>query len=93
MAEEMPFIPAINIFGHTSNCRNENKELLQSIHLVYDKEPRNVAIRQLSVFNIQLPYLNSVREELSNPFYCWCRLLYEMHFNNRLPAEIYAMEP
>jgi hypothetical protein len=32
-------------------------------------------------------------EDFSSPLYCWCRLLYEMHFNKRLPEEVYVMEP
>jgi hypothetical protein len=56
MAAGLPHISAINIFGHIRNCREDNKELLQPIHFVYDKEPRNVALRQLVIFNIQLPH-------------------------------------
>jgi hypothetical protein len=45
MAAEMPHILAINIFGDERNCRQDNKELLQPIYFVYDKEPRDVALR------------------------------------------------
>jgi hypothetical protein len=93
MAAEMPYISAINIFGHVSNCRKDNRELLQPIHFIYDKEPRDLALRQFAVFNVQLPYLPELSANLSNPLYCWCRLLYEMHFNKKLPEEVYAMEP
>jgi hypothetical protein len=89
----MPHISAINIFGHENNCRNDNRELLQPIHFVYDKEPRDVALKQFAVFNVQLPYLPEVPPNFSNHLYCWSRLLYEMHFNKRLPEEVYAMEP
>jgi hypothetical protein len=92
MAAEMPYVFAINIFGHENNCRNENKELLQPIHFVYDKDPRDVAMKQFAVFNVQLPYFPKVTVNYSNPLYCCCRLLYEMHFNKKLPKEVYAME-
>jgi hypothetical protein len=45
------------------------------------------------VFNVQLPYLPESPPNFSNPLYCWSRLLYEMHFNKKLPEEAYAMEP
>jgi hypothetical protein len=93
MASEMPYISAINIFGHVNNCRKDNRELLQPIHFIYDKEPRNVALEQFVVFNVQLPYLPEAPANFSNPLYCWSRLLYEMHFNKKLPGEVYAMEP
>jgi hypothetical protein len=93
MAAEMPYIMAINIFGHVNNCRKDNRELLQPIRFIYDKEPRDVAFKQFAVFNVQLPYLPEVPANFSNPLYCWSRLLYEMHFNKRLPEEVYAMEP
>jgi hypothetical protein len=93
MAAEMPHIFAINIFGHVNNCRKDNKELLQPIHFVYDKEPRDVALKQFAVFGVQLPYVAEAPENFSNLLYCWSRLLYEMHFNKRLPEEVYAMEP
>ncbi|MDR1508515.1 MAG: Rpn family recombination-promoting nuclease/putative transposase [Synergistaceae bacterium] len=93
MAAEMPYISAINIFGHVNNCRKDNRELLQPIHFVYDKEPRDVALEQFAVFNVQLPYFPEAPANFSNPLYCWSRLLYEMHFNKKLPEEVYAMEP
>jgi hypothetical protein len=93
MASEMPRISAINIFGHVNNCRKGNKELLQPIHFIYDKEPRDVALKQFAVYNVQLPYLPEASANFSNPLYCWSRLLYEMHFNKKLPEEVYAMEP
>ncbi|MDR1137936.1 MAG: hypothetical protein LBK91_06395 [Synergistaceae bacterium] len=93
MATEMPYISAINIFGHMRNCRKDNKELLQPIRFIYDKEPRDVALGQFAVFNVQLPYLPAIPANFSSPLYCWCRLLYEMHFNKKLPEEVYVMEP
>jgi hypothetical protein len=93
MADEMPYISAINIFGNMDNCRKDNKELLQPIHFIYDKEPRDVALEQFAVYNVQLPYLPGVPADFSNPMYCWSRLLYEMHFNQKLPEEVYKMEP
>jgi hypothetical protein len=93
MAAEMPHILAINIFGDMKNCRENNKELLQPIHFVYDKEPRDVALKQFAIFSVQLPYVPEVTADFSNPLYCWCRLLYEMHFNKKLPKEVYEMEP
>jgi hypothetical protein len=93
MAANMPHISAINIFGHMSNCRSDNTELLQPIHFVYDKEPRDVALSQFAAFNIQLPLFPKAAEDYSNPLYCWCKLLYEMHFNKKLPSEVFDMEP
>jgi hypothetical protein len=93
MASEMPNISAINIFGHINNCRKDNVELLQPIHFVYDKEPREVALKQFAAFNIQLPHFPKAAEDYSNPLYCWCKLLYEMHFNKKLPKEVFDMEP
>jgi hypothetical protein len=93
MASEIPNISAINIFGDIRNCRKENKELLQPIHCVYDKEPREVALKQFAIFNIQLPYFPEISEDYSNSLYRWCKLLYEMHFNRKLPKEVFAMEP
>jgi hypothetical protein len=93
MAAEMPYVSAVNIFGHVNNCRKDNKELLQPIRFIYDKEPRDVALEQFAVFNLQLPYLPEAPADFSNPLYCWSRLLYEMHFNKKLPEEVYAMEP
>ena len=92
MALEMPNICAINIFGDERNCRTDNKELLQPVHVVYDKEPRTVAIKQFSAFNIQLPYFAEVKEDYNNKFYCWCKLFYEMHFSKKSVEEVYAME-
>jgi hypothetical protein len=92
MAMEMPHVFSINIFGHENNCRKDNKELLQPIRFVYDKEPRDVAMKQFAVFSVQLPYLSETPKDFSNPLYCWCRLLYEMHFNKKLPKEVCAME-
>jgi hypothetical protein len=43
MADEMADVSAINVFGHLKNCRTDNKELLQPIHFVYDKPPRDIA--------------------------------------------------
>jgi hypothetical protein len=60
---------------------------------VYDKEPRAVALKQFAVFNIQLPCFPKAPEDYSNPLYCWCKLLYEMHFNKKLPMEVFKMEP
>jgi hypothetical protein len=93
MASEMPNISAINIFGHLNNCRKDNTELLQPIHCVYDKEPRAVALKQFAAFNIQLPCFPKAPEDYSNLLYCWCKLLYEMHFNKKLPREVFEMEP
>jgi hypothetical protein len=93
MQAEMPHISAVNILGHTRNCRKSNKELLQPIHFFYDKEPRDVAFRRFAMFDVQLPYLPDARPDFSNPFYCWCALLHEMHFNKKLPEEVCAMEP
>jgi hypothetical protein len=93
MASEMPNISAINIFGHENNCRKENKELLQPIHCIYDKEPRDVALKQFAIFNIQLPHFKEAPEDYANPLYRWCKLLYEMHFNKKLPKEVIDMEP
>ncbi|MDR1247057.1 MAG: PD-(D/E)XK nuclease family transposase [Clostridiales Family XIII bacterium] len=93
MASEMPNVSAINIFGHINNCRKENRELLQPIHCVYDKAPREPALKQFAIFNIQLPYFTEAPEDYSNLLYRWCKLLYEMHFNKKLPKEVFAMEP
>jgi hypothetical protein len=93
MASEMPNISAINIFGHINNCRKENKELIQPINCVYDKDPRDVALKQFAIFNIQLPYFLKAPEDYANALYRWCKLLYEMHFNKKLPKEVFAMEP
>jgi predicted transposase/invertase (TIGR01784 family) len=32
-------------------------------------------------------------EDYSNPLYCWCKPLYEMYFNKKLPSEVFDMEP
>jgi hypothetical protein len=93
MAAEMPYISAINIFGDVRNCRTDNKELLQPIHFVYDKEPRDVALEQFAVFNLQLAHLLETPADFSNSLYCWCRLWYEMHFNKKLPKEVFEMIP
>jgi hypothetical protein len=93
MAALMPNVSAINIFGHIKNCRADNKELLQPIHFVYDKPPRDIAIKQFAAFNIQLPHFPKAPENYANPLYCWCKLLYEMHFNKKLPKEVFDMEP
>jgi hypothetical protein len=52
-----------------------------------------VALEQFAVFNVQLPYLPETAANFTSPLYCWCRLLYEMHFNKKLPKEVYEMEP
>jgi hypothetical protein len=75
MASEMPYILSVNIFGHENNCRKDNRELLQPIRFIYDKEPREVALKQFAVFNVRPPYLMEAPEDFSNPLYCWCRLL------------------
>jgi hypothetical protein len=93
MVSEMADVSAINIFGHIKNCRKDNKELLQPIHFVYDKEPRDIALTQFAVFNIQLPHFPQAPENYANPLYCWCKLFYEMHFNKKLPKEVFDMEP
>jgi hypothetical protein len=93
MADEMAEVSAINIFGHNKNCRKDNKELLQPIHFVYDKSPRDIALKEFAVFNIQLPYFPEAPEDYANALYCWCKLLYEMHFNKKLPKEVFDMEP
>jgi hypothetical protein len=93
MAAEMPIISAINIFGDEKNCRTNNKELLQPIHFVYDKEPRDVALKQFAAFNLQLPWLLKAPADFSNSLYCWCRLWYEMHFNKKLPKEVFELVP
>ncbi|MDR1204811.1 MAG: hypothetical protein LBL26_04930 [Peptococcaceae bacterium] len=84
---------AINIFGDERNCRKDNKELLQPIHFVYDKEPRDVALKQFAAFNLQLPWLLKAPADFSNSLYCWCRLWYEMHFNKKLPKEVFELLP
>jgi hypothetical protein len=48
---------------------------------------------QFAVFNIQLPHFPKAPENYASPLYCWCKLLYEMHFNKILPEEVYSMEP
>ncbi|MDR1085932.1 MAG: PD-(D/E)XK nuclease family transposase [Deltaproteobacteria bacterium] len=93
MAKEMPRILAINIFGNAYNCRKKNKELSQPIRFFYEKEPREVALNQFTVINVQLPYLPSARKDFTNHLYCWCFLLFHMHFNKKMPLEVYAMEP
>jgi hypothetical protein len=65
---------------------------LDSFHIcVYDKEPRAVALKQFAVFNIQLPCFPKAPEDYSKPLYCWCKLLYEMHFSKKLPTEVFEM--
>jgi predicted transposase/invertase (TIGR01784 family) len=93
MASEMPKIIVINIFGSERNCRDDNRELLQPISFSFRKTPSRAALDDYQVFNIQLPYFPEEPEDYSDPFYCWCKLLHEMHFNSRLPEEIFAMEP
>jgi hypothetical protein len=93
MASEMPRVIVINIFGSESDCRDDNRELLQPIAFSFKKIPNRAASDDYEVFNVQLPYFPEEPENYPDPFYCWCKLLYEMHFNGKLPEEIFAMEP
>jgi predicted transposase/invertase (TIGR01784 family) len=52
-----------------------------------------VALKQFAIFNIQLPYFPEAKADYANPLYRWCKLLYEMHFNKKLPKEVIDMEP
>jgi flagellar biosynthesis/type III secretory pathway protein FliH len=50
-------------------------------------------LKQFAIFNIQLPFFPEAPKDYSNPLYRWCKLLYEMHFNKKLPTEVADMEP
>jgi hypothetical protein len=92
MVRRLPIIYAINILGNDRNCRTDNRELLQPIHNTYDKPPHKIALSQFAAFDIQLPYFNEEKINFDSPLYCWCYLLYEMHFHKKSIGEVFTME-
>jgi predicted transposase/invertase (TIGR01784 family) len=69
LAASMPRVISINILDF--NIRDDNKDFLQPVKLLYSKAPHIVALEQFSIYNIQLPRFRKEKADFSDPLYCW----------------------
>jgi len=91
MAKNMSRTIHINLLNFT--IRDNNDELVQPFKILYTKPPTEVAIENFSGYDIQLPAVEKMDQDFSNPLYCWCYTLYTAHKEEKTIEEVIAVTP
>jgi hypothetical protein len=90
MAKSMPQVFAINILAY--KLPNAGADYFQPVHFRYDYEPRNIAVPEFVILNIQLPRFPEAAVDFADPLYNWACMLYNMHKHEKTPQEVLKME-
>ena len=91
MAARMPRTVFINVL--TDNIRNDNKDIVQPVKVMFTKAPVRSAMPQFSIYNIQLPQVQESKPDFNSDLYCWCYTLYTAHKENISIQEVLQMTP
>jgi predicted transposase/invertase (TIGR01784 family) len=91
LAASMPQVISINILNF--NIREDNKDFLQPVKLLYTKAPHTVALEQFSIYNIQLPRFREMEEDFGDPLYCWIYAMDTAMREQKTIREVIAMTP
>ncbi|MDR1727384.1 MAG: Rpn family recombination-promoting nuclease/putative transposase [Acidobacteriota bacterium] len=64
MAERMPRVIAVNLLDFA--VREDNRELLQPVKLMYGKPPHRVTLGRFAVYNVQMPRVPEAAADFSD---------------------------
>jgi predicted transposase/invertase (TIGR01784 family) len=90
MAEDIPHIVVINFLNFL--VRSDNLDWLQPAHVVYDKEPRQIAYEKVEIFNIQLPWFAEHEPDFDDDGECWLYVMYQAHIRKITPQEMINLD-
>jgi predicted transposase/invertase (TIGR01784 family) len=87
----MPKIIVIDLLNY--NLREDNKEYLQPIKMLYTKPPTREALSQISIYVVQLPRIREIKQNFDDSLYCWLYTLDTAHQEQKTIEEVLEMEP
>ncbi|MDR1727779.1 MAG: PD-(D/E)XK nuclease family transposase [Acidobacteriota bacterium] len=91
MAERMPRVIAVNLLDFA--VREDNRELLQPVKLMYAKPPHRVALERFAVYNVQMPRVPEAAADFSDRLYCWAYMFYTATSKRMSIKEVVEMTP
>jgi hypothetical protein len=91
MAVRLPEVIVINIVNFL--VRDDNPDVMQPAKVMFTKEPQRVAVRNFSIYNVQLPIIHKMEEDFNIAWYCWFYALHKADSENITLAEVIAMTP
>ena len=91
MTSNMPRTIHINLLNFMT--RENNGELVQPFKIMYTKPPAEVAVENFGGYDIQLPAVENMTKDFTDPLYCWCYTLYTAHKEEKTIEEVITMTP
>jgi hypothetical protein len=91
MKNLMPHIIVINILGF--DLRDDNKDFIQPVELLYSKPPHIVAEDHILIYNVQLSRFRKQVHDLTKPLDAWLYILDTANQKRISLEEVIEMEP
>ncbi|MDR1785329.1 MAG: Rpn family recombination-promoting nuclease/putative transposase [Spirochaetaceae bacterium] len=91
LVKMMPKIIVIDLLNY--NLREDNKDYLQPIKMLYTKPPMRGALSQISIYVVQLPRIREIKRNFKDGLFCWLYTLDTAHQEKKTIQEVLDMEP
>jgi predicted transposase/invertase (TIGR01784 family) len=88
-----PKVLVINILDYNIRDKRKNGDYVQPVKLLYTKPPRETALAQFAIYNIELPKFREAAADFGDKLYCWIYALEAAQREKKTLQEVIKMTP